>query len=148
MSSGGYRSMPGGKQTNDYHIKGLDYECLKDAATAHGVSKVTIRNWCLSKNKPDCWSTPKGNVPPAIAKAAIKIEGGDPDSKAYLEGLLAAPDEQVDRKTKILVANILLPFQHARASVKGVKGDKQDKAKGAASGRFRASEPPQLKAVK
>ena len=147
MASGGLRFGSGGKPINDYHINGVVYAGLKGAAAAHGVSKVTIRNWCLSKNKPDCWSTPKGDVPADIVKAASNIEG-DPDAKAYLEGLLMAPIAEVDRKTKILVANILLPFQHARASVKGKKGDVSDKANEAGTGRLAPSEPPQLKAVK
>jgi len=62
------------------------------------------------------------------------------DAKEYLEKLLVS---NIDKKTKIQVANILLPFQHPRLGEgKGKKEDKEDRAKRAAGGKFAAGKPP------
>lgn len=62
------------------------------------------------------------------------------DAKEYLEKLLVS---NIDKKTKIQVANILLPFQHPRLGEgKGKKEDKEDRAKRAAAGKFAAGKPP------
>ena len=62
------------------------------------------------------------------------------DAKEYLEKLLVS---NIDKKTKIQVANILLPFQHPRIGEgKGKKEDKEDRAKRAAAGKFAAGKPP------
>jgi len=62
------------------------------------------------------------------------------DAKEYLEKLLVS---NIDKKTKIQVANILLPFQHPRLGEgKGKKEDKEDRAKKAAAGKFAAGKPP------
>jgi len=63
------------------------------------------------------------------------------DAKEYLEKLLVS--SAIDKKTKIQVANILLPFQHPRLGEgKGKKEDKEDRAKRAAAGKFAAGKPP------
>jgi hypothetical protein len=63
------------------------------------------------------------------------------DAKEYLEKLLMST--AIDKKTKIQVANILLPFQHPRiAEGKGKKDEKADKAKQAAGGKFAPGRPP------
>ena len=62
------------------------------------------------------------------------------DAKEYLEKLLVS---NIDKKTKIQVANILLPFQHPRLGEgKGKKEDKEDRAKRAGAGKFAAGKPP------
>ena len=62
------------------------------------------------------------------------------DAKEYLEKLLVS---NIDKKTKIQVANILLPFQHPRLGEgNGKKEDKEDRAKRAAAGKFAAGKPP------
>ena len=77
----------------------------------------------------------------------IKLD--DPDAKSFLENLLMAPESEVDRKTKIQICNILLPFQHARKGEgQGKKADLADRAKAAGSGRFAPSKPPKLERVK
>ncbi len=68
------------------------------------------------------------------------------DAKEYLEKLLMST--AIDKKTKIQVANILLPFQHPRiAEGKGKKDEKAERAKKAASGKY-APAPAPLKLVK
>ena len=63
------------------------------------------------------------------------------DAKEYLEKLLVS--SAIDKKTKIQVANILLPFQHPRLGEgKGKKEDKEDRAKRASQGKFAAGKPP------
>lgn len=72
----------------------------------------------------------------------------NPDAKAFLEALLMAPESEVDRKLKIQIANILLPYQHPRIGEgKGKKEEKEDRAKSAASGKFAPGKAP-LKMVK
>ena len=79
-------------------------------------------------------------------KTEGKGQKGEPDAKQYLESLLVSPD--IDRKTKIQIANILLPYQHSRqAEGKGKKEDKADKAKAASSGKFAPGKAP-IKLVK
>jgi len=66
----------------------------------------------------------------------------NPDAKDFLEKLLIAPDSKVDRKTKIQIANILLPFQHARKGEgTGKKDEQADRAAAAGKGKFAASAP-------
>ena len=73
----------------------------------------------------------------------------EPDAKAFLERLLVATDSVVDQKTKIQIANILLPFQHSRKGEgAGKKEEQADRAKAAGAGRFSASAPPKLAMVK
>lgn len=68
------------------------------------------------------------------------------DAKEFLESLLESLE--VDQKTKIQVANILMPFQHARVGEgKGKKEEKADRAKAAGEGRF-APRPAPLRVVK
>lgn len=68
------------------------------------------------------------------------------DAKLFCESLLSDPN--VDQKTKIQVANILLPYQHARKGEgAGKKQEKDEKAKAAGSGRFAPSNAP-LRVVK
>ena len=63
------------------------------------------------------------------------------DAKEYLEKLLVS--SAIDKKTKIQVANILLPFQHPRLGEgKGKKEDKEDRAKRASQGKCAAGKPP------
>jgi hypothetical protein len=63
------------------------------------------------------------------------------DAKVFLEGLLINP--VVDQKTKIQIANILIPYQHARkGETIGKKDEKSEKAKTAGNGRFAAGKPP------
>ena len=63
------------------------------------------------------------------------------DAKEYLEKLLVS--SAIDKKTKIQVANILLPFQHPRLGEgKGKKEGKEDRAKRASQGKFAAGKPP------
>lgn len=63
------------------------------------------------------------------------------DAKEYLEKLLAM--NGLDKKTKIQVANILLPFQHQRIGEgKGKKEEKDERAKRAGAGRFAPGKPP------
>jgi len=72
----------------------------------------------------------------------------NPDAKDFLEKLLIAPDSKVDRKTKIQIANILLPFQHARKGEgTGKKVEQADRAAVAGKGKFAASAPPKLAVV-
>ena len=76
------------------------------------------------------------------------VEPGDEtrDAKEYLEKLLVS--SVIDRKSKIQVANILLPFQHPRVGEgQGKKDEKSDKAKAAASGKY-APAPAPLMVVK
>jgi len=71
----------------------------------------------------------------------------EPDAKEFLEKLLLSKD--VDQKTKIQIANILLPFQHSRKGEGAGKKDEQaDRAKAAGAGKFSASAPPKLAVVK
>jgi len=71
----------------------------------------------------------------------------EPDAKEFLEKLLLSKD--VDQKTKIQIANILLPFQHARKGEgAGKKEGAADRAKAAGAGKFSASAPPKLAVVK
>ena len=93
----------------------------------------------------------------ALAMEMARIHGGGEvvpvaeadetkDAKEYLEKLLAM--NGLDKKTKIQVANILLPFQHPRLGEgKGKKHEKDEKAKAAGAGKFKPSAPP-LKLVK
>jgi len=68
-------------------------------------------------------------------------EPGDPDAKAFLEGLMAS--QKVDQKTKIQVANILLPYQHPRKGEgAGKKEEKGERAARAGQGKFAPSKPP------
>jgi len=68
------------------------------------------------------------------------------DAKEYLEKLLVS--SVIDRKSKIQVANILLPFQHPRVGEgQGKKDEKADRAKAAASGKY-APAPAPLRVVK
>ena len=69
------------------------------------------------------------------------------DAKEYLEKLLVST--VIDRKSKIQVANILLPFQHPRVGEggRGKKDQKADRAKAAAEGKY-APAPAPLKLVK
>ena len=63
------------------------------------------------------------------------------DAKEYLEKLLMM--NGLDKKTKIQVANILLPFQHQRIGEgKGKKEEKDERAKRAGAGRFAPGKPP------
>ena len=72
----------------------------------------------------------------------------DPDAKVFLERLLIAQDSDVDQKTKIQIANILLPYQHPRKGEGAGKKDEQaDKAAAAGKGKFAASAPPKLAVV-
>ncbi len=86
----------------------------------------------------------------AEVKEDTHIEGYNPEdakSKDYLERLLADPG--TDQETKIRIANILLPYQYPRLSDGiGKKDEKEDRARIAGAGRFRASAPPVLKIVK
>jgi hypothetical protein len=76
----------------------------------------------------------------------IKLE--DPDAKVFLEQLLMAPVTEIDLKTKIQVANMLLPFQHPRvAGGIGKKEDLAERAKKVGAGKFSSWDSP-LKAVK
>ncbi len=62
------------------------------------------------------------------------------DAKEYLEKLLVS---NIDKKTKIQVANILLPFQHPRLGEgKGKKDEKADRAKAAAAGKYAPGKAP------
>lgn len=68
------------------------------------------------------------------------------DAKEYLEKLLMNP--KVDRKTKIQISNILLPYQHPRMGEgKGKKQAREDRARQAGAGKFTPGKPP-LKVVK
>ena len=73
-----------------------------------------------------------GNIP----------QTSDPDAKKWLEELLISPG--VDRKTKIQVASILLPYQHPRKGEAGTgkKEEQADRAKVAGAGRFAPSKVP------
>lgn len=78
----------------------------------------------------------------------VPVEEADEtkDAKEYLEKLLSM--NGLDKKTKIQVANILLPFQHSRKGEgTGKKQEKDNKAKAAGAGKFKPSAPP-LKLVK
>ena len=85
----------------------------------------------------------------AEVKEDVQVEGHNPEdakSKDYLERLLADPN--IDQETKIRIANILLPYQYPRLSDGiGKKDEKQDRAKTAGQGKFKASAPP-LKLVR
>ena len=70
----------------------------------------------------------------------------EPDAKEFLEKLLLSKD--VDQKTKIQIANILLPFQHSRKGEGlGKKDEQAGRAKAAGAGKFSASAPPKLSVV-
>ena len=72
---------------------------------------------------------------------------GNPDAKEFLEKLLLS--NKVDQKTKIQIANILLPFQHSRKGEGlGKKDEASERAKTAGAGRFSASASPKLAVVK
>ena len=93
----------------------------------------------------------------ALAMEMARIHGGGEvapvtetdetrDAKEYLEKLLSS--NALDKKTKIQVANILLPFQHPRIGEgKGKKDEKDERAKRAGEGKFAAGQAP-LRVVK
>lgn len=69
------------------------------------------------------------------------------DAKLFCESLLSDPG--VDQRTKIQVANILLPYQHSRKGEgAGKKEEQGERAKNAGRGRFAPSAPPKLAVVK
>ena len=47
------------RQSRRWHINGVMYETALDAANALGVSKSTIRKWCLGKQDSNVWYPPK-----------------------------------------------------------------------------------------
>jgi phage terminase small subunit len=58
-------------------------------------------------------------------------------------------DPTVDEKIRLQAANWAAPYFHPKASMaKGKKEEREDKAKSAGAGRFSASQPPKLKALK
>ena len=101
---------------------------------------------------------PGAGRPPGAKNKKTKNDGkfkiedinlDDPDAKVFLENLLMAPESEVDRKTKIQICNILLPFQHPRKGEgQGKKADLADRAQKAGSGRFSPSKPPTLERIK
>lgn len=68
------------------------------------------------------------------------------DAKTYLEELLISV--WVDQKSKIQIANILMPYQHTRKGEgAGKKEEKADRAASAGKGRYQTGRPP-IKLVK
>ncbi len=62
------------------------------------------------------------------------------DAKLYLEDLLSSPT--IDRKTKIKIAGILLPYQYQRKEENNKKDERAERAERAAQGKFAPGKPP------
>ena len=104
----------------------------------------------IGSGRPPGQKNKKGTTKSNDGKFKIEdINLDDPDAKVFLENLLMAPESEVDRKTKIQICNILLPFQHPRKGEgQGKKADLADRAQKAGSGRFSPSKPPTLERIK
>jgi hypothetical protein len=152
MARGGFRPgagrKPGSKKSAEISE---ETQQIRDMLALKTKAKAKLYNDILGKIKSG------GNVTLADKKLfdILSIElseeanGGKPadetssvDAKLFLEGLLTNPN--VDQKTKIQIANILIPYQHARKGegAGGKKEEQADRAKQAGAGRFQSGKPP------
>lgn len=96
------------------------------------------------KTKPKPRAGQKPKIPPDIAAEAA-AENLDP--LAYMLKVMNDPASGPERRDRMAIA--AAPFVHIRPAEKGgKKKEREEKAKGAASGRFAPASPPVLKAVK
>jgi phage terminase small subunit len=84
--------------------------------------------------------------PPEKAGNQLDLPLGNLDPLEYLLQVMRDPTAEPERRARAAIA--CLPFCHIRKGEGGKKDEKQDRAKAAGAGRFRASAPPQLKVVK
>ena len=137
-----------------YSICGKVFTSLSNAAATLGVNKTTITRWCDNPEKTDCFRESVG-VSELISDAP-RISRQDVDGEAKKEGktpleymLDVMNDPGADEKLRAQMANWAAPYIHPKASVKtGKKEEREERAKQAGTGRFSASAPPKLKAVK
>lgn len=164
MSSGGYRSGSGRKkgQKNTKPAKprrpseksqaAIEREQIRKLlATGIKAKAKVYQDFLVKISKGEPMTMPEKNLMQRLGaelaadvKEDVNVEGYNPEdakSKDYLERLLADPN--IDQETKIRIANILLPYQYPRLSEGyGKKEEKNERAKTAGAGRFRASAPP------
>ena len=153
MPKGGFR--PGGGRPSRwvYHIGNNVYYSLDEAASAEGVSKMTISRWCRPGGKDGCSRDEAektiddsgNNSETDMAGYSEKAEVKPLDFWRYI---LDHPDKY-DKKDRMQAAYYAAPYIHPKAtSGKGKKEQRKDRAGKASVGRFRPSLPPPLKAVK
>ena len=137
-----------------YSICGTVFTSLSKAAATLGVNKTTITRWCDNPEKTDCFREPVGVSelsadPPRLSRQDVDGEAKK-EGKTPLEYMLdVMNDPGADEKLRAQMANWAAPYIHPKASVKtGKKEEREERAKQAGTGRFSASAPPKLKAVK
>lgn len=137
-----------------YSINGTVFTSLSKAAATLGVNKTTITRWCDNPEKTNCFREPIGSS--TIKAEATAPSRQDVDEESKKEGktplqymLDVMNDPSADEKLRAQMANWAAPYIHPKASVKtGKKEEQEERAKQAGTGRFSASTPPKLKAVK
>lgn len=141
-----------------YSIKGKVFTSLKVAAETNGVHKATITRWCKNPKKVDCFresvedskllsKTDETHLRFSADEIAAKAENSGKDPLEIM--LEIANDAKHDVKIRLQAANWAAPYVHPKADKKtGKKAEREEKAKRAGKGRFTASKPPQLRAVK
>lgn len=161
----------GREPTFVYFLKGGVFKSLGKAEKHFGVHRATITRWCDNPRVKDCWrekidgseiedvepeskqrpiiKKEKATVKPEPKPEAPQIQPGKED-KTPLEYLVSVMnDPSVDEKIRLQAANWAAPYLHPKASTtKGKKEEREERAKQAGSGRFSASHPPKLKALK
>lgn len=137
-----------------YSIGGKVFTSLSNAAATLGVNKTTITRWCDNPEKTDCFREPVGaseisQDPPRLSRRDVDEESKK-EGKTPLQYMLdVMNDPSADEKLRAQMANWAAPYIHPKASVKtGKKEEREELAKQAGTGRFSASAPPKLKAVK
>ncbi|MFZ2631443.1 MAG: hypothetical protein WA081_04785 [Desulfosalsimonadaceae bacterium] len=117
---------------------------MKKAAAKNGVTTNTIRNWCKSDKKPDCWFERKHSETINDVQREAAAENMTP--LEYMLKIMCDPSADPDRRDKM--AYWAAPYVHPRGvEKKGKKAELKEKAEKVSSGKFATGKPP-LKRIK
>ena len=112
------RPKGGRKSAWVYFVNGAKFSSLAEAAGVHGVTTMTVHNWCSGgrKSKPRCWKEPvNGQGAPNKSRVNSPESGTDSvlyeDSISYLQAVVRGEAEA--DQVRVGAARALLPYEMA-----------------------------------